>query len=167
MQTQIRTLCGGHTRSFFQLLCYCVFVCRAWSCVESSPCRWKTWCLCGIKDSPCHPAKSPCYNTSSWLILRTHSDEHTQIHTHTHTHTDIRWNPYKLPTSYCLQVFVSHTHIDDIECIIVPWSQSHLYLTVLLHLPNKIHPRYSENFFIMSSCFFQVDTFIFAHINVD
>lgn len=41
----------------------CVLVRRAWSCVESSPCRWKTWCRREIKDSPCHPVKSPCYNT--------------------------------------------------------------------------------------------------------
>lgn len=49
-----------------------VFVHRAWSYVESSPCRWKTCCLCGRRDSPCHPVRSPCYNTCSCLIVRTH-----------------------------------------------------------------------------------------------
>lgn len=44
--------------SWFYPLC----VHRVWSCVESLPCMWKTWCLCGKKGSLFHPAKSPCCN---------------------------------------------------------------------------------------------------------
>lgn len=52
-------------------MCVCVLVHRAWSCVESSPCRWKTWCPHGTRDSPCHPVRSPCYNAG--LSLTEHA----------------------------------------------------------------------------------------------
>lgn len=78
-QKQTRTLfIRDYIFSGVVVLMSVVFVRRAWSCVESSPCRWKTWCLCERRDSPCHPAKSPCCNTSSCFIVRTH--------THTHMH---------------------------------------------------------------------------------
>lgn len=95
LEQVLRKHTQGHsseaTHDHFQWSCYvsvltsAVFVHRVWSCVESSPCRWKTWCLCGRRDSPCHPAKSPCYNTC--LIVHTHLCEHTYI----------RQNLYRLP----------------------------------------------------------------------
>lgn len=36
--------------------------CRAWSCVESLPCTWKTCCQSEKRDSPCHRVKSPFYS---------------------------------------------------------------------------------------------------------
>lgn len=42
---QVLHHCSQHTPFFFlllQLIGYCVFVSRAWSCVASSPCKWKT-----------------------------------------------------------------------------------------------------------------------------
>lgn len=62
----------GHSSCSFQWSCFVTVlmsVRRAWSCVESSPCRWKTCCLRARGDSSCLPARSPCYNPFYTIVI--------------------------------------------------------------------------------------------------